>query len=150
MRGPSESIPFGAAHGRDDLTSFTAPPPPAPPRPPSLVSSRTKGRLELQVVETCFRLPQLKHDDDPARQDGGGGGGVVHGERALPNEGESTLVLHPLWAAPRPVPFEQRTTDGHGGGDERMLSQIFVRPPPPIPPPPRGLPPAVRFQPDAS
>jgi hypothetical protein len=89
-------------------------------------STRTKGRLELEVVETRFRTPQLKGQTPE---------GVIHGETALPNEGQSKITLHPLWEEPKEVPFVLGR-GGHGGGDERMLNQIFVSlllPFPPLP-----------------
>ena len=94
-----------------------------------------KGRLELEVVESAFRLPKTK---------GGTTEGLVHGENALPNEGGAKITLHPLWSTPQNVPYEI-ASGGHGemttpfpgsmrslikgfcvgGGDERMLDQIF-------------------------
>jgi predicted dehydrogenase len=74
-----------------------------------------KGRLELEVVESAFRLPKNK---------GGSADGAVHGEKALPNEGHQKIILHPLWEAPQEVPYEIGK-GGHGGGDDRMLDQIF-------------------------
>lgn len=68
------------------------------------------------MVETRFRTPQLKGQTPE---------GVIHGETVLPNEGQSKITLHPLWEEPKEVPFVLGR-GGHGGGDERMLSQIFV------------------------
>jgi hypothetical protein len=56
-----------------------------------------KGRLELEVVESAFRLPKNK---------GGSAEGAVHGEKALPNEGRQKIILHPLWETPQEVPYE--------------------------------------------
>lgn len=89
-----------------------------------------QGRLELEVVETAFRLPIKK---------GGSTEGVVHGEKELPNAGHSKITLHKLWQKPENVPFEvgvgghgkfgsftsTARVDSTGGGDERMLDQIF-------------------------
>ncbi|CAD6571164.1 MAG: hypothetical protein TREMPRED_000184 [Tremellales sp. Tagirdzhanova-0007] len=74
-----------------------------------------KGRLELEVVESAFRLPKTR---------GGATEGLVHGEKALPNKGSSKITLHPLWSTAQDIPFEIGV-GGHGGGDERMLDQIF-------------------------
>ena len=63
-----------------------------------------KGRLELEVVESAFRLPKTK---------GGATEGLVHGEKALPNEGSSKITLHPLWSTAQDVPFEIGV-GGHG------------------------------------
>ncbi|ORX40293.1 putative oxidoreductase [Kockovaella imperatae] len=74
-----------------------------------------KGRLELEVVESAYRVPQSK---------GGKSEGVVHGENALPQEGHKKITLQELWKQPVDVPFEEGK-GGHGGGDEAMLDQIF-------------------------
>ena len=74
-----------------------------------------KGRLELEVVESAFRLPKIK---------GGAGAtqGMVHGEEALPNEGSSKITLHPLWSTAQDVPFEV----GVGGHGTLKTSQTFL------------------------
>ncbi|ORY27875.1 putative oxidoreductase [Naematelia encephala] len=74
-----------------------------------------KGRLELEVVESEYRVPTKK---------GGAADGVVHGEKALPQDGGAKITLQPLWGKAEKVPF-QVGVGGHGGGDERMLDQIF-------------------------
>jgi hypothetical protein len=74
-----------------------------------------KGRLELEVVESSFRLPKGKGED---------AAGAVHGEAELPNAGHQRITLHPLWQTAQDVPFESGV-GGHGGGDEAMLDQIF-------------------------
>jgi hypothetical protein len=63
-----------------------------------------KGRLELEVVESAFRLPKSK---------GASAEGAVHGEKALPNEGHQRIILHPLWEPPQEVPYEIGV-GGHG------------------------------------
>ena len=65
-----------------------------------------QGRLELEVVESAFRLPK-------ARGGSGATAGMVHGEKALPNEGSSKITLHPLWSTAQDVPFEVGV-GGHG------------------------------------
>lgn len=64
----------------------------------------TKGRLELEVVETQYRKPVKK---------GGNSEGVIHGEKELPNEGHKKITLHPLWETPQDVPFAIGV-GGHG------------------------------------
>ncbi len=63
-----------------------------------------KGRLELEVVESAFRLPKTR---------GGASEGLVHGEKSLPNEGSSKITLQPLWGTAENVPFEIGI-GGHG------------------------------------
>jgi len=72
-----------------------------------------QGRLELEVVESTHRT--LSKGDSK---------GLVHGEKALPNEGGAKITLQKLWGTPESIPFEVGV-GGHGGGDERMLDQIF-------------------------
>lgn len=74
----------------------------------------SKGRLELSVVESEYRLAS----------DGEGMGGLIHGTAALPHAGEVEVKLHKLWEKPEilPVVFDHA---GHGGGDARMLSVLF-------------------------
>ena len=103
-----------------------------------------KGRIELEVVESAFRVPNIK---------GAKAEGATHGEKALPNEGHQQIILHKLWGTPTKVPYTIGT-GGHGacwpspsvttcygivsssllprlhslisgGGDIRMLDQIF-------------------------
>ncbi|KAK8858414.1 hypothetical protein IAR55_002641 [Kwoniella newhampshirensis] len=74
-----------------------------------------KGRLELEVVENSHREPGKK---------GGNAEGVVHGEKALPNEGKAKITLQQLWKEKEDVPYIW-ATGGHGGGDDAMLDQIL-------------------------
>ncbi|EJU03256.1 oxidoreductase [Dacryopinax primogenitus] len=74
----------------------------------------TKGRLELEVVESTHRLRQ-----GPATS-----GGAVHGTSPLPNPGPSRVTLHPLWEPARELPIVAEH-GSHGGGDKRMLNVLF-------------------------
>ncbi|OCF73166.1 oxidoreductase [Kwoniella mangroviensis CBS 8886] len=74
-----------------------------------------QGRLELECVESTHRTAGKK---------GGGAEGVVHGEKALKNEGHNKITLQKLWGEKEDVPYVW-ATGGHGGGDEAMLDQIF-------------------------
>jgi len=75
-----------------------------------------KGRLELEVVESAFRLPKSR---------GGATEGLVHGEKALPNEGSSKITLHPLWSTAQDVPFDIGV-GGHGASPLPPCSAIRV------------------------
>jgi hypothetical protein len=77
-----------------------------------------KGRLELEVVESAFRLPKNK---------GGPSEGAVHGEKALPNEGHQKIILHPLWETPQEVPYEIGK-GGHGESSSRRVVSTRVCP----------------------
>jgi hypothetical protein len=74
----------------------------------------SQGRLELEVVESQFRVPS---NDD-------GMDGLIHGTQSLPNAGEATVTLHRLWKKPEKLPIKIDHA-GHGGGDARMLSVLF-------------------------
>ena len=72
------------------------------------------GRLELEIVESQFRLPKGPQITS----------GMVHGTEAMANAGGVRISVHPLWARPREIPVEYEHA-GHGGGDARMLSVLF-------------------------
>ncbi len=72
------------------------------------------GRLELNVVESQYRLPT----------DGERMGGLIHGTQALPHAGDVSVILHKLWEKPELLPVKVDHA-AHGGGDVRMLSVLF-------------------------
>jgi predicted dehydrogenase len=73
----------------------------------------TKGRLELEVIEQ----PYVSGAVGEARKT----------EDLSATIGEPLrLLLRPHWDKPVRVPVDQKTLEGHGGGDERMLHDIFV------------------------
>lgn len=74
-----------------------------------------QGRLELEVVESSKRTPVPK---------GGAADGITHGEKELPNSGNTHITVQSLWGDRENIPFETGV-GGHGGGDEAMLDQIF-------------------------
>jgi hypothetical protein len=71
----------------------------------------SQGRLELEVVESEFRLPSDE-------------GGVTHGVSALPHAGGARVTLQRLWEKPQDLPIVIDHS-AHGGGDVRMLSKLF-------------------------
>ncbi|KAL0568878.1 hypothetical protein V5O48_013095 [Marasmius crinis-equi] len=75
----------------------------------------SKGRLELNVCESEFRLPST-HENNM--------GGLIHGTAPLPNEGPTKVTLHPLWEKPRTLDVEVDNS-AHGGGDRRMMTVLF-------------------------
>jgi hypothetical protein len=76
----------------------------------------TEGRLEYEVHENSYvsgssddtNLPEIRDAED-----------VVIDEPA-------SILLRPLWGKPRRVEVETTSEGGHGGGDTRMLDDIFV------------------------
>jgi hypothetical protein len=73
------------------------------------------GRLELEVVESCWQ---------PRRAQIESAGGAIHGELAMANTGRATITLRRLWAPPADVSVAAHH-GGHGGGDDRMLTALF-------------------------
>lgn len=78
----------------------------------------SQGRLELEVVESQYRIPSS----------GDGMDGLIHGTQPLPHAGGATITLHKLWQKPEKLPVEIDHA-GHGGGDGRMLNVLFGPPP---------------------
>ncbi|MFG2549786.1 Gfo/Idh/MocA family protein [Streptomyces sp. NPDC048581] len=80
----------------------------------------SEGRLELLVEESTWTRPGVRTDSaDP----------VLHGAGADDNAGRTELLLRPFWEKPREIKV---TTGegGHGGGDVRMLQDLFGTPAP--------------------
>ncbi|KAG6896563.1 hypothetical protein C0992_007414 [Termitomyces sp. T32_za158] len=71
----------------------------------------SNGRLELEVVESQFRIPSTSE-------------GVSHGTQPLPHAGLATVTLQRLWEKPEKLPVVHDHA-GHGGGDKRMLNALF-------------------------
>lgn len=69
----------------------------------------TEGRLELEVEERSYVS--------------GGQGALGRGQ------GRTSLVLRRLWEQPRAVEVEGADDAGHGGGDRRLLAELFGAPP---------------------
>jgi hypothetical protein len=73
----------------------------------------TAGRLELEVEENTWQPPRVASGAEGAH------GGVV-----MDRPGRTTLLLRPLWEAPREISYEV-AAGSHGGGDLRMLKELF-------------------------
>jgi hypothetical protein len=71
----------------------------------------TKGRLEVHLEENSFRLPKSSGDIES------GAGEINPPPR---------IVLRPLWAKPVEIEMPKVAEGGHGGGDIRLLHDIFV------------------------
>lgn len=75
----------------------------------------TKGRLELENNESVWTRPRTGTSTPvPA----------IHGAEAAENAGGARILLRPQWQPPREVPvvFDHA---GHGGGDVRLLTDLF-------------------------
>jgi predicted dehydrogenase len=79
----------------------------------------SEGRLELDVVENSFV--------DPATA-GKVPGAALHGADPSAAESGSRLTLRRHWEKPVELELPDTTGGGHGGGDERMLADIFGAP----------------------
>ncbi|MHC5258465.1 Gfo/Idh/MocA family oxidoreductase [Streptomyces sp. UC4497] len=74
----------------------------------------TAGRLELEVEENTWQPPKVA----------AGGEGASHGGVVMDRPGRTSILLRPLWEAPREIPYEW-SAGSHGGGDLRMLKELF-------------------------
>ncbi len=83
------------------------------------------GRLELEVTERAF----AQSDAAPAPPEAGA---VLHGAGPADESAGARLLLRPLWAEPSEIPLPA-PEGGHGGGDARMLNDIFGADPEPDP-----------------
>jgi predicted dehydrogenase len=73
----------------------------------------TKGRLELEVIEQPYvsgAVGEARDPEDVSR---------IIGEPLR-------ILLRPHWGKPERISVDQKSMEGHGGGDERMLYDIFV------------------------
>lgn len=76
----------------------------------------TKGRLEYTVVETSYVSGDHEDFNQP-------------GMRELHNDTKNMvpeILFRPHWGKPMEITYEQTCKGGHGGGDVRLLKDIFV------------------------
>ncbi|MFC6015382.1 Gfo/Idh/MocA family protein [Plantactinospora solaniradicis] len=76
----------------------------------------SRGRLELEVVESDFVSPQAAGELK---------GAALHGVQAAVEEGWAKLTVRPFWEPPREVPVSGYTRSGHGGADARMTAVLL-------------------------
>ncbi|MEU9286523.1 Gfo/Idh/MocA family oxidoreductase [Streptomyces sp. NPDC048275] len=77
--------------------------------------SGSEGRLELLVEESTWTRPDVRTDGTSA---------VLHGELADDGAGRTELLLRRFWERPRELKVATGE-GGHGGGDVRMLADLF-------------------------
>ncbi|MEV2231688.1 Gfo/Idh/MocA family oxidoreductase [Streptomyces phaeochromogenes] len=77
------------------------------------------GRLELLVEESTWTRPRARTD---------GASAVMHGTAVGDNAGRTQLLLRRFWEQPAEVKVATEE-GGHGGGDVRMLEDLFGGPP---------------------
>jgi predicted dehydrogenase len=88
-----------------------------------VVFNGSRGRLELDVVESDFVSPQAA---------GALKGAALHGAEAAAESGAATLTLRPFWERPRVIPVDGYRREGHGGADVRMTNVLFGGEPDPM------------------
>ena len=75
----------------------------------------TKGRLEYEVAEKSYVAGSLKDINQP---DLG-----LKADQVI--EEPVKILLRPHWGKPVSIPVEQTSEGGHGGGDRRLLEDLF-------------------------
>ena len=75
----------------------------------------TKGRLEYEVVEKSYVSGSKEDHNNPDQGQGT--------EPAI--EEPVRILLRPHWQKPASIPFPKSSEGGHGGGDRRMLHDLF-------------------------
>jgi predicted dehydrogenase len=78
----------------------------------------SEGRLELLVEESTWTPPRSPVQGESA---------VPHGESVGDTAGRTELMLRRFWEPPRELKV-QTGEGGHGGGDVRMLADLFGEP----------------------
>lgn len=71
----------------------------------------TKGRLEIRLEENSYRLPRSAYSIEATAK-----------EATLP----PTITLRPLWEKPVNIEMPIAKEGGHGGGDIRLLNDVFL------------------------
>jgi predicted dehydrogenase len=81
-----------------------------------LMVNGSRGRLELEVVESDHVNPAAAHEVK---------GAAMHGSEAAPEQGGVTLTLRPYWKPPQTVELQPHERGGHGGADRRMTAVLL-------------------------
>ena len=98
-----------------------------------LMVNGSRGRLELEVVETAFVAPshaQVRGGADSVAppEDRAGQAGTIAslypGHSGIEN-GWTKLTLHPFWQPPSSVEVPEANREAHGGGDARLTADLF-------------------------
>jgi predicted dehydrogenase len=83
----------------------------------------TEGRLELDVVERSYVSGRSDDPNQPVNRSLPAGGG----------DEQVSIRLRRLWREPEEIPIESPHGGGHGGGDARLLADLFGEPREPDP-----------------
>ena len=89
----------------------------------------SRGRLELEVVESDHVAPSAAGGVKGGGPEGLGGGEIkrasLHGAEAAAETGWVRLRVCPFWQPPRDIEVPGYTREGHGGADARMTAVLF-------------------------
>jgi len=86
-----------------------------------LMVNGSRGRLELEVVETAYVAPP---GAGAAAADAGTIASLYPGHSGVEN-GWTKLTLHPFWQPSSTVEIPEATQEAHGGGDARLTADLF-------------------------
>ncbi len=76
----------------------------------------TKGRLEFQVQENAYVSGSEADHNQPEIRDA----------KDVAVEEPVRILVRPHWGKPMEIPLEETGEGGHGGGDTRLLQDIFI------------------------
>lgn len=77
----------------------------------------TRGRLEFNVVEVSDRSANVQEDfSRPGMRE-------LEGSRSAMTP---EIIFQPMWGKPQIITYEETDKEGHGGGDIRMLRDVFL------------------------
>jgi predicted dehydrogenase len=106
-----------------------------------LMVNGSRGRLELEVVETAYvALPASSRAGESGHAPEGGRGvappdtgpvtaagtiaSLYPGHSGIEN-GHTRLTLHPYWQPPATIEIPEASQQAHGGGDARLTADLF-------------------------
>lgn len=76
----------------------------------------TKGRLEYEVSDDSYVSGSAQDQNRPDIRD----------SKAIDIKGSARILVRPLWGRPLEVEVKENNEGGHGGGDVRLLRDVFV------------------------
>ena len=76
----------------------------------------TRGRLEYEVHENSYVSGS---DEDTNRPD-------IRDAQEIVVDEPASILIRPLWGKPMRVEIESGNEGGHGGGDKRLLDDVFI------------------------
>ena len=76
----------------------------------------TKGRLEFNVVEKSYVSGEHEDFNQPGMRE-------LEGDK---KEIVPEIIFQPHWGKPQVISYEQGDKGGHGGGDVRLLNDVFL------------------------